>query len=104
VKRVAWIAVPFVVLVVLFVAIFPTRSLLDQRSRKGKAIRELAHLQRENAKLDNAVQVLHTDAAIERLAREQYNLVKPGEEAYAILPGRPAPTTTTTTTVLPRRH
>jgi cell division protein FtsB len=48
--------------------------------------------------------VLHTDAAIERLAREQYNLVKPGEEAYAILPARPAPSTTTTTTTQPRRH
>lgn len=30
---------------------------------------------------------MHTDAEIERLAREQYNLVRPGEEAYAILPG-----------------
>ena len=34
----------------------------------------------------------HTDAEVERIAREQYNLVRPGEEAYAILPGPADPT------------
>ena len=32
---------------------------------------------------------LKTDEEVERLAREQYNLVRPGEESYAILPPPP---------------
>jgi cell division protein FtsB len=102
VKRVAFIAVPLIVLAALFVAIFPTRALLDQRSRKAKATRDLVKLEKDNKKLDSDVRVLHTDAEIQRLAREQYNLVRPGEEAYAILPGRPTGTTTTTTA--PAKH
>jgi cell division protein FtsB len=95
-RRVIWIALPFVVLATLFLAIFPTRSLLDQRSRKAKATKVLTTLEQHNTKLDDEVRQLHTDAEIERLAREQYNLVKPGEEAYAILPGRAGSPTTTT--------
>jgi hypothetical protein len=52
-------------------------------------------LSAENAKLDQRRQQLQTDAEIERLAREQYGLVKPGEEAYAILPPKPGPAATT---------
>jgi hypothetical protein len=51
-------------------------------------------LSAENAKLDQRRQQLQTDAEIERLAREQYGLVKPGEEAFAILPPKPALTPT----------
>jgi len=102
-KRVVWIALPFVVLATLFLAVFPTRALLEQRSRKAKSARELTRLEQQNAKLDRDVRDLHTNAEIERLAREQYNLVKPGEEAYAILPGHAATTTTTTTAPPPKR-
>ncbi len=35
---------------------------------------------------------LRTDSEIEKLAREKYGLVKPGERAFVILP---APTTST---------
>jgi cell division protein FtsB len=99
---VLWIAAPFVLLAALFLAIFPTRALIDQRNRKGAAARELVRLESENKRLDGEVHRLHTDAEIERLARDQYNLVRPGEEAYAILPGRAATPAVTTTTV-PRR-
>ena len=47
-------------------------------------------LQRENELLEQRITVLKTDAEVERIAREQYNLVRPGEEAYAVLPA-PAP-------------
>jgi hypothetical protein len=40
----------------------------------------------QNEDLQQRAKRLQTDAEIERLAREQYNLVKPGEEAYAVLP------------------
>ena len=43
-------------------------------------------LNTENSRLTDQANKLHTDAEVERLAREQYDLVRPGEEAYAILP------------------
>jgi len=73
--------------VLLIVGVFPTRTYLhqqDQISAEGVRVQVLTA---ENEKLSAKVEQLHTDAEIERLAREQYNLVRPGEEAYAILPG-----------------
>ena len=73
--------------------VFPTRTYLQQRDAIAAQEAKVAVLSEENAKLTAKVDRLHTDAEIERLAREQYNLVRPGEEAYAILPGPadPAP-------------
>lgn len=76
------------VLVVFLVAgVFPTRTYLHQREEIATAEAKLQILSAENGKLGDRVEQLHTDSEIERLAREQYNLVRPGEEAYAILPG-----------------
>jgi cell division protein FtsB len=77
----------------LFIGVYPTKSYLAQRASLGRANHQLEVLKTENAKLDDRVKALDTDAEIERLAREQYNLVLPGEEAYAILPAPPAPIT-----------
>jgi cell division protein FtsB len=80
-------AVAFLVLVgVLFVAVFPTRTWLAQRQSISAEEKRLRVLTEQNQALAARVQELETDAEIERLAREQYNLVRPGEEAYAILP------------------
>src|SRR4029079_7397838 len=88
-------ALVVVVLVgVLFVAVFPTRTWLAQRQEASQATRELEILDGANAKLAGRVKALQSDAEIERLAREQYNLVKPGEEAYALLPAPGHETTT----------
>jgi cell division protein FtsB len=67
--------------------VFPTRTYLHQRDAIANEEVKLAVLTAENQKLAAKVDRLATDAEIERLAREQYNLVRPGEEAYAILPG-----------------
>lgn len=91
-RRRGWaVVVALVVVGVLFVAVFPTRTWLGQRRDLEATERRLQVLSRENAELAGRVQLLNTDAEIERLAREQYNLVRPGEEAYAILPAPPAP-------------
>ena len=74
----------------LFLAVFPTRTYLAQRRDRAAAEAQLQLLSRQNRSLEQRARLLHTDAEIERLAREQYNLVRPGEEAYAILPA-PAP-------------
>lgn len=89
-RRLAWTFVVSVALVgVLVLAVFPTRAYLDQRHQRRQVAAEVARLATANRGLEERVRLLHTDAEIERLAREQYHLVRPGEEAYAVLP--PAP-------------
>jgi cell division protein FtsB len=78
-------------LAVLFVGVFPTRAVLAQRREVAEARSRLAGLDATNEALRDRVDALGTDAEIERIAREQYNLVFPGEEAYALLPA-PEPT------------
>jgi cell division protein FtsB len=70
----------------LAVGVFPTRTYLDQRSDAAESRQRLDVLREQNEALADRIEALDTDAEIERLAREQYNLVLPGEEAYAVLP------------------
>ena len=78
---------------VLLLAVFPTRTYLSQRAATSRAQEHLSVLTAENEALEERVALLHSDAEIERLARGQYNLVRPGEDAYAMLPAPPPPTT-----------
>lgn len=73
--------------VVLFVAVYPTQALLDQQSESKETAAELRAVDEANLRLEQRAAELQTDAAIEQLARDEYGLVYPGEEAYAILPG-----------------
>jgi cell division protein FtsB len=87
-----------VLLAVLLTFVFPTRTFVAQRTAISGAERQLEVLQQQNGELEARAARLRDDAEIERIAREQYNLVRPGEEAYAILPapgGAEAPTATT---------
>ena len=70
----------------LALGVFPTRSFLDQRRDVGATEEQLEVLREENAALEERLDALSTPEEIERLAREQYNLVHPGEEAYSVLP------------------
>jgi cell division protein FtsB len=91
-RRALWPLILSVVLVgILFLFVFPARTYLDQRRRLAVTQQRLQVLAQRNAELTSRVQLLNTDAEIERLARERYSLVKPGEEAYAILPPPPPP-------------
>ena len=74
------------VLGVLAVGVFPTQTYLEQRSDTAEAQERLAVLRDQNAAYEARIERLQTTEEIERLAREQYNLVFPGEEAYAVLP------------------
>jgi cell division protein FtsB len=86
-RRAVWPVLVVVALIgVLFVAVFPTRTWIAQKAEMTSATRQLDILDEQNAKLEARVEALKSDDEIERLAREQYNLVKPGEEAYALLP------------------
>jgi cell division protein FtsB len=79
----------------LFAFVYPTRTFLDQRESTNKARAQLELLQSENARMGGEAKQLSTDSEIEKLAREKYGLVKPGERPFVILP---APTTSTVAT------
>jgi cell division protein FtsL len=89
-RRMLWVLLASVTVIgVLFIGVYPTRTYFAQRSALQKAQHQLDVLQTENAKLDQQSADLNTDTRIETLARENYNLVRPGEEAFAILPAPP---------------
>lgn len=74
----------------LFGAVFPTRTYLDQHKEIKAAEARLGLFEKQNGALEEEVARLQSDHEIERRARERFNLVKPGEEAYAVVP-LPAP-------------
>jgi cell division protein FtsB len=74
-------------LALLVLVVFPTRSYLHERASVNGAAHQLQSLNAQNRQLNGQIGRLNSDAEIERLARKDYGLVKPGEEAYAILPG-----------------
>jgi cell division protein FtsL len=87
VRRTLWVLLlAITVLAVMAIGVFPTRQYLAQRSATAERQTTLEQLRAENANLQSRVDALSTDAEIERIARSEYNLVRPGEESYAILP------------------
>jgi cell division protein FtsB len=76
---------------VLALAVFPAKAVLDQRRTRDDLAGQLADLNDRNRVLEERAAELRTDEEIERLAR-QYNLIRPGEEAYFVLPRPAAPT------------
>ena len=66
--------------------VVPVRNWVAQRDEITRLEAELAELAASNAALEAEITVLQTDAEIERIARRDFGLVYPGEEAYAILP------------------
>ena len=76
---------------VLFIGFYPTRTYLAQRSSLHRGEHQVDVLRTENDALTREAQLLDTDSEIERLARERFNLVRPGEQSIAILPAPPPP-------------
>ena len=90
-RRSVWLVLAVVTVIgAVVIGVYPTRTYFAQRSALQRAEHQLDVLQTENSKLEQQTAELNTDAEIETLAREKYNLVRPGEEAYAILPAPPA--------------
>ena len=81
----------------MFLFVFPTRSYLAQQRQVGNARHAVQVLKAQNEQLIRQKQQLQTPAEIERLAREQFNMVLPGEQAYNVLSTARSATTTTTT-------
>ncbi len=65
---------------------FPFTDLLHQRQQLSAEAAQLAQLRHQNGLLAKQEQQLSTSAEIERLARQNYQLVPPGKTLYDILP------------------
>ncbi|MEA2023064.1 MAG: septum formation initiator family protein [Actinomycetota bacterium] len=71
--------------------IFPFRQLVSQQRQIEHTQEQLAALESENQVLVEDIEMLSTDAEIERIAREQYGLVRPGEVGYVVVTPRETP-------------
>ncbi len=77
-----------VALGVLLLFVLPGRTLLAQRHTLAVTQGRVSILSHENAKLAERARQLQDPSQIEQIARTQYGLVMPGQQAYAIIPAR----------------
>ncbi len=71
---------------ILFTFANPARTWHGQQQDIAAARARNAVLEQESRALQARAATLSTDAEVERLARQEYGLVMPGEEAFGILP------------------
>lgn len=85
----------------LFAFVYPTRTYLSQREQISRAQDRLEVLKQQTIALERDTELLRSDGEVERIAREQYGLGRPGETRYVLVPqdttSTTAPTTPTTT-------
>jgi cell division protein FtsB len=86
-----------VVIGLLFVVVFPVQAWMRQRADLRTSQHRLTVIRQERQRLEREAKRLQDPQEVERIAREMYGMVRPGEQAYAAVPG----TTTTTTTAAP---
>jgi cell division protein FtsB len=66
--------------------IIPFRQVFAQERSVDLARRQRDALMEENLRLEAQIAALQTPGEVERLAREQFGLVKPGDVAYVAVP------------------
>jgi cell division protein FtsB len=74
---------------VLFAFVYPTRTYLHQHRELTAAERQLQVLKDSTKSLQHDSAKLQSDAEVERRAREDYGLVRPGETPYVLVPSPP---------------
>ncbi len=75
-----------VVAVIVLAAWFPMTALLHQRSALASASSQLSSLRASDKALGKEQKALGSSAEIGRIARQQYQLVSPGQQVYEVLP------------------
>jgi cell division protein FtsB len=79
-----WAMLLLVALAVTMAGIFPFRQILSQDRAVSFTEDKLHALELENARLDEEVERLQTPIEIERIARERFGLVRPGEVGFVV--------------------
>jgi cell division protein FtsB len=90
-RRAVW-----ALLVAVTIGVLPGRTWLSQSRAMDASEHRQTVLSQENAALQQRIAQLQQPSYIEQLARSEFGLVMPGEQAYALLPP--------TTTVAPAAH
>ena len=86
-RRLAFLGVTVAaVLAALTLGVVPFRDWLEQRERTAELRVEVAEVEAVNRSYEERIDALNTDEEIERRARSEYSLIRPDEEAYAVLP------------------
>ena len=86
-----WLFILAVVVVILIWAIQPIRLWLDQREELSTKQQELTNIESSNSALEQRAEALQSPEQIELIARQNFGLIREGEEAYAVLPAAPDP-------------
>ncbi len=79
---------PVILLVVLVVGVtnvVPFRDILAQNREIENSTAELEALQAENERLTRETDALRSPGEVERLARENFGMVRPGDTSYVIV-------------------
>jgi cell division protein FtsB len=71
-------------------AVTPIRTYLQQQEQMTQAEQRYEVLASTNQQLQQRAQQLQSDAEVKKLARERYELVEPGQQAFAVMPPSPA--------------
>ena len=77
-----------VLLVVAYLFAVPAHTYLDQKSAVALERKTISVLHHENANLSAEARDLNNDATIEQIARQDYGLVKPGQQAFMVVPSK----------------
>lgn len=73
-------------LVIIGLSVEPARDAWRKRQEAAELEKTLAAERQESRDLNEETARLNTDAYIEQQARQQLGLIKPGEEAFVIVP------------------
>ncbi|MGA9596017.1 MAG: septum formation initiator family protein [Acidimicrobiia bacterium] len=84
-KRGALLAVILLVgLAIVLAGVFPFRQLIAQQRLVANTQTKLDALVAENEHLQGQIDAVQTPAELERIAREQYGMARPGETTYVV--------------------
>lgn len=72
--------------VLLMSALYPIRQYVGQKSQVGDLVAQEQELTQRIAELRHQQGLLLSNDEIERIAREELGMVRPGEVAFAVLP------------------
>lgn len=86
-KRLALAATLVVAAGVYFGFVFPTGEFMAERTQLQSAQGELQALERTNKQLQATVGRYESPTFLDKLAREEFGLIRPGEFSYQIMPG-----------------
>jgi cell division protein FtsB len=75
----------------MYLFAYPARTYLDQKQAIAVQERAIAVLKAEDSKLAGESSALQSPATIAGIARQKYGLVRPGQQAFMVLPSPGAP-------------